>query len=303
MSNFMHKVKDAVSDHHDRDNPQTMNPGPNQYNSSEMGRSSGGPSSGEGSNTYDSGPAYGNEASTHRSPNVDDTRNAGGQTNAGPHDSNMANKMDPRVDSDLDNRRSYPGTAGSQNTGPQNTGQNTGSHNTGSQNTGSQNTGSQNIGGSARDFDPSSTGSIEQPRGMDNHMTSEDKYSSSKQENKSHTQPITSGNQMTSEDSYSNATQEHKTHSTTAHAEPCGMGSRAEPDPDSRMGQQDLGQQNLGQQKFGGGSTGGSSYNDNSSGARGSSGPQNPEQMNKLDPRAQGSNYQQNAVGDQRGGY
>lgn len=28
-------------------------------------------------------------------------------TNAGPHDSNMANKMDPRVDSDMDNRARY----------------------------------------------------------------------------------------------------------------------------------------------------------------------------------------------------
>jgi hypothetical protein len=129
-------------------------------------------------------------------------------------------------------------------------------------------------------------------------MTSDDNYSSSKQEKKSHTQPLTSDNQMTSEDSYSNATQEHKTHSTTSHAEPCEMEPRAAPGPDSRMGQQTLGQQNLG-----GGATGGSSYNDNSSGARGPSGPQNPEQMNKLDPRVQGSNYQQNAVGDQRGGY
>lgn len=72
MSNFMHKVKDAVSDHRDRDNPQTMSPGPNQYNSSEMGRSSGmGPSSSVGSDPYGSGPGYGSEAGTHRNRNVE----------------------------------------------------------------------------------------------------------------------------------------------------------------------------------------------------------------------------------------
>ena len=35
-------------------------------------------------------------------------------TNAGPHDSNTANKMDPRVDSDMDNRarHQHMGTTG-----------------------------------------------------------------------------------------------------------------------------------------------------------------------------------------------
>lgn len=35
-------------------------------------------------------------------------------TNAGPHDSNMANKLDPRVDSDMDNRarHQHMGTTG-----------------------------------------------------------------------------------------------------------------------------------------------------------------------------------------------
>jgi hypothetical protein len=36
-----------------------------------------------------------------------DTRNAGGPNNVGPHDSKMANKMDPRVDSDLGKLNHY----------------------------------------------------------------------------------------------------------------------------------------------------------------------------------------------------
>jgi len=276
-----------------------------------------GPSSGVSSNTYGSGPGYGNEAG-YRDANVADARNAGGSTNAGPHDSKVANKVDPRVDSDLDNRRNYSGTTDSQNVGPQNAGMNAGGrtnagpHDSNVANkmdprvdsdldnrrnypgtTDSQNVGSQDTGSGARGFDPSSTGSIGQSRGIDNHMTSEDNYSSSKEEKKSRTQPLTSDNKMTSEESYSNATQEHKSHSTTAHAEPCEMEPRAQPGHGSRMGQQN----------FGGGATGGSSYNDNNSGARGLSGPENPQQMNKLDPRGQGSNYQQNPVGNQRGGY
>src|SRR5690606_18954192 len=40
-----------------------------------------------------------------------------GSTNAGPHSSNVANKLDPRVDSDRDNRGAH-GTHGSTNAGP-----------------------------------------------------------------------------------------------------------------------------------------------------------------------------------------
>lgn len=37
----------------------------------------------------------------------------GGSSNAGPHGSNMANKLDPRVDSDMDNRARHQGMASS----------------------------------------------------------------------------------------------------------------------------------------------------------------------------------------------
>ncbi|OKL60511.1 hypothetical protein UA08_04267 [Talaromyces atroroseus] len=69
------------------------------------------------------------EAVTHDKPSH--------STNAGPHDSNVANKMDPRVDSDRDGRPAYGNTAGSTTgTTPGNaygttTGTNTGHRNTG----------------------------------------------------------------------------------------------------------------------------------------------------------------------------
>jgi hypothetical protein len=40
-----------------------------------------------------------------------------GSTNAGHHSSNMANKLDPRVDSDMDNRGAYGGSTGTFGTG------------------------------------------------------------------------------------------------------------------------------------------------------------------------------------------
>ncbi|KUL91485.1 hypothetical protein ZTR_01476 [Talaromyces verruculosus] len=67
-------------------------------------------------------------------------------TNAGPHDSNMANKVDPRVDSDRDGRAQQTyGTTGTTGTTGMNTGMNTG--NTYTQNeygTGSTNAGPHN---------------------------------------------------------------------------------------------------------------------------------------------------------------
>jgi len=136
MSKFVHKVKDAMTDH-DRDarargsqvphdtygssNPPTTEYGSNQYNSSGMN-----PSSGMGSNNpYGSDPRSGNEPGTYDDSGM--MGNRGGRSdpdtygstamggddltsatqpgssgiNAGPHDSKLANKMDPRVDSDL----------------------------------------------------------------------------------------------------------------------------------------------------------------------------------------------------------
>lgn len=102
-----------------------------------------------------------------------------------------------------------------------------------------------------------------------------------------------SDNHMTSEENYSTSTQEHKSHSSTSHTAPGQMGSQAQP-----------GFGGGGQQNFGGGAApGGSSYNDNTSGIRGQSGGQNTDPMNKLDPRVNRSNQQQNTIGNQRGAY
>lgn len=111
------------------------------------------------------------------------------------------------------------------------------------------------------------------------------------QEQNSHSQP--GDDRVSSEDKHSSSTQEHKSHSATSHITPCQMDSNVKPGLDSRMCQQNLG----------GSATGGSSYNDNRSGIREPAGLQPPGYVNKLDPRVHDSNYQQNDVSNQRGGY
>jgi hypothetical protein len=117
MSDYVHKVKDPMADDN-RDgsgargfrapqdnygsfNTRTTESDPNQYNSSSRN-----PSSSMGSNNpYGSRPH--SDPDTYGSTEMggdDSTRatSAGsGNMNAGPHDSKLANKMDPRVDSDM----------------------------------------------------------------------------------------------------------------------------------------------------------------------------------------------------------
>jgi hypothetical protein len=99
MSNFMHKVKDAMTDRDDRDsdtynNPRTQNQSqaPKHYNTSGMDTRGTGPTN--TSTTGNSGPGY--VADNYGS----NTMRGSGNTNAGPHESKTGNKMDPRVDSD-----------------------------------------------------------------------------------------------------------------------------------------------------------------------------------------------------------
>lgn len=96
MSNIAHKVKDAITGHHSETKPSSHestvsadNYGSGTYHDSKKGPIDvgSGPvpkTHSVGHNTYGSGVAGG-------STNI----------NAGPHDSKMANKLDPRVDSDL----------------------------------------------------------------------------------------------------------------------------------------------------------------------------------------------------------
>lgn len=136
MSKFLHKVKDAMTDHdmnaaraggsqaphntYETSNPPTTKNDSNQDNSSGMNTSSAMGSN----NPYGSDSRSGNEPGTYRDSGMgsrgghsdadnygsaatgrDNSTNASqpssSDINAGPHDSKMANKMDPRVDSDL----------------------------------------------------------------------------------------------------------------------------------------------------------------------------------------------------------
>jgi hypothetical protein len=77
------------------------------------------------------GAGYGNQ-----STGLNSTGNGYGSTNAGPHDSNIANKLDPRVDSDRDGSHNLGGTGagagyGNQSTGMGSTGNGYGSTNAG----------------------------------------------------------------------------------------------------------------------------------------------------------------------------
>jgi len=128
MSNIIHKVKDALTpDHHHKhssthhDSTQSSNHGPHDSNiannvdprvdsdRSNMGTygthstATGPTTTGLGSHTTSTGVgstglATGTGANAHES-----TRSS----NHGPHDSNVANKLDPRVDSDRDNRAAH----------------------------------------------------------------------------------------------------------------------------------------------------------------------------------------------------
>ncbi|KAF2200704.1 hypothetical protein GQ43DRAFT_373167 [Delitschia confertaspora ATCC 74209] len=61
---------------------------------------------------------HGHQPHSHRATGVGHHPEQAGSTNYGPHSSNTANKMDPRFDSDLDNRGT---TTGSTNYGPHST--------------------------------------------------------------------------------------------------------------------------------------------------------------------------------------
>ncbi|CAI7629581.1 unnamed protein product [Penicillium glandicola] len=292
MSKFMHKVKDAVTDHNmdttgargsqaPHNTYGTSNP-PKEYDSNENNSSGMNTSSGMGSNNpYGSDTRSGNEPGTYRDSRMGNrggrsdpdtygsaatgrdnltsaTQPSSSDRNTGPHDSKVANKMDPRVDSDLDNRAQSAGGSNPQH--------------------------SSNV--------PSNTASQEQPRtsGVDNHLASDDDYNKSTEETKSQSQPANYDprDQQTSEESHHTATHEHKSHSSTTHTMPCQTNLQDEQGTDNRTAGQG----------FGGNAAGGSS----TSGATELTGAQTADPLNKMGPQATRSNQQSN-VADQRGGY
>ncbi|KAJ6093556.1 hypothetical protein N7486_008845 [Penicillium sp. IBT 16267x] len=102
MSNIIHKVKDTIAQH-------------KENKAEEKAETTGEHHTGANQNTYDStkssnyGPHDSNIAN-ETDPRVDSDRsNLTGSTtgNHGPHDSKLANKADPRVDSDLDGRATH----------------------------------------------------------------------------------------------------------------------------------------------------------------------------------------------------
>jgi hypothetical protein len=164
MSNIMHKVKDAVTGRHDKQTSRDYNKSDNLGDNRDTMESSNPQttgSSGMGSNTRRS------DYQTEDRPDFqrDDNLNTGRAGNAGPHDSAMANKMDPRVDNDRDNRGTYGGNTGFQNTGDDSYGSN-----------------------------PSNMASARQPGGAN--TTSQESYSTSSQEHQSHQATSQSTSQM-----------------------------------------------------------------------------------------------------------
>ncbi|KAK5789742.1 hypothetical protein VI817_008865 [Penicillium citrinum] len=194
--------------------------------------------------------------------------------NAGPHRSNLANKLDPRVDSDLDNSANQ-GTAGFQRN---------------------------NVGNAPQTLNPSNMNQQQSyNQGSDRHTSSDDDFSKSTQEHRSHRQPGQYDQTGTGaeEVDFSSSTQEHKSHKTSSHMTPC-TSNPAEGGPISQNN-------NPAQANFGGNAAGGSSYNQNMGmdtgmgmGTGGSGGQYNNAPFEKSNAAANMPSEQQN-VGGQRG--
>ncbi|KAJ5683133.1 hypothetical protein N7462_006298 [Penicillium macrosclerotiorum] len=205
--------------------------------------------------------------------------------NAGPHRTKMANKLDPRIDSDLDSSAKQDTVAPQTSTA------------------------------GAQGIDSKSNMPIQQQpfnKGVDNHTSSEENFDKSTQEHRSHHEPGQYGfdaNQAPGEmgeENYSSSTQEHRDHKTTSHVTPC---------PPRTMGSERMPENNVGQNSgnntappsFGGNAAGGSSYNENM-GARGPDNMQSAAPSQKLGTgTGAGLNrppeQQDMTAGQQRAGY
>ncbi|KAJ9322632.1 hypothetical protein DTO027B3_6402 [Paecilomyces variotii] len=101
MSHLLHKVKDAVTGDKHSDNPSSTNAGPHGSNTAnKVDPRIDSDRDNRAAGTYGSSNTYGGGSSDTYGSNT----YGSGSSNYGPHDSNLANKADPRVDSDLDNR-------------------------------------------------------------------------------------------------------------------------------------------------------------------------------------------------------
>jgi len=267
MSNFVHKVKDAMTDHdkpatrsqatedrtHGAGNPFTSNYN-NRQNAPRMdnpvntgpGRTVNRPDDGTGSlapnaksqadNEYtnyptstvtESQPSSYNRNPSSSMPGDSSSSASSADINAGPHSSKIANKLDPRVDSDLDNRANP-------NQAPIGTQRPTG--NMGNMPAQQQQGYNQGRGMNQSNMPAQQQQQQQQPftqglgqgqgKGMDSHTSTEDNFNKSTQEHHSQQQPGFNpniGQQMggNQEEDFSTSTQENKSHKSTSHVAPC----------------------------------------------------------------------------------
>ncbi|KAJ5117041.1 hypothetical protein N7456_001389 [Penicillium angulare] len=306
MSNFVHKVKDAIADHdkplapskrspnpgHRETNPFTSsydvnhnaprinheedaNPGPNRPDP----LADSGLTGSKKQTEYKEYPR-GARTGTHDCQPVSDTRNPTSPSgdvsssgrfddmNSDPHQSKPANELDSHVNS-APEKRFNQASSGMQR------------ENTADGGIDTNNTFAQEL--------PSS-------QGVDNHISSEESYSKSTEQHQSHHQPRQfgpDGNQATGqnqEDSFSSSTQENKSHKATSHIRPCTFGA---------MKNDQVFDNSVAHPKFSGDSAGGSSYNQNAD-ARESKERKDTEFPQKAGTGANLPTGQQNTGGDQR---
>lgn len=108
MSNFVHKVKDAITDH---DKPVTRSQASenrtqntaNPFTSTYKGQNAPAPGMNNPDTATESYTSTQPSSNIRNSSSAPDTSSSASSPdiNAGPHNSKIANKMDPRVDSDL----------------------------------------------------------------------------------------------------------------------------------------------------------------------------------------------------------
>ncbi|KAL8746262.1 MAG: hypothetical protein Q9190_001688 [Brigantiaea leucoxantha] len=107
MSGLMHKVKDALTGEKDTPAATAANQGKNEYGHHHTATEHGAGTHGnETADPLTSGAMKFNKNDmVGRTGDSTGRDNTSASTNAGPHSSNLANKADPRVDSDLDSSR------------------------------------------------------------------------------------------------------------------------------------------------------------------------------------------------------
>ncbi|KAJ5724341.1 hypothetical protein N7488_002376 [Penicillium malachiteum] len=254
MSNFMHKVKDAMTDHEkpvtrsqvsDNRTHSATNPFSSEYNEGQSApeinqndardyasnrldqknyNEVSGPDPNANNLDYEKQPdstATDANASNWRPDNRDKSFAPGNITsgaksanvNSGPHQSALANKLDPRVDSGSDTSNS---NAHQESASPQ-------------------------------------TGNVGNIGAMDQHTSSEENFSRSTHERRSQQQPMqhSSATGQAGLEEFESSTDEQKSHKSTSHISPCtSTTTKNEPIFENT------------QPQFGGNAAGGSSYNE-----------------------------------------